>query len=308
MDVVSLGAYVVDVIGRPIDQFPEKGRLTVFDELEMHSGGGANNTAITLAKLGIDVGAMGRIGADTFGDFVLEALETNRVDTRAMMRDAEINTPVTFVAVASDGERSFLHYMGTNSVVSENDVNSDLIRSCKILHVAGAFVMPKLDGEPMARVLRYAKDAGVMTSLDTVWDASGKWLKTLEPCLPYIDVFLPSIEEAEQITGLDSPPEIAKFLMDYGVQTVGLKMGERGSYVRTGKDEIYVPAYTVDVVDATGAGDAYVAGFLAGIVMGWDLERTSQLASATGAACVTAIGTTAGIRNLEETMAIIRAQ
>ncbi len=307
MDVVSLGAYVVDVIGRPIDQFPEKGRLTVFDELEMHSGGGANNTGITLAKLGINVGAIGRIGADTFGDFVLETLETNRVDTRAMTRDAEINTPVTFVAVASDGERSFLHYMGTNSVVSENDVNSDLIRSCKILHVAGAFVMPKLDGEPMARVLRYAKEAGVMTSLDTVWDASGNWLKTLEPCLPYIDVFLPSIEEAKQITGLDSPPEIAKFLMGYGVQTVGLKMGERGSYVRTGKDEIYVPAYKVDVVDATGAGDAYVAGFLAGIVMGWDLKRTSQLASATGAACVTAIGTTAGIRNLEETLAIIGA-
>ena len=307
MDVVSLGAYVVDVIGRPIDQFPEKGRLTVFDELEMHSGGGANNTGIALAKLGINVGAMGRIGTDTFGDFVLETLETNRVDTRAMMRDAEINTPVTFVAVASDGERSFLHYMGTNSVVSEDDVNSDLIRSCKILHVAGAFVMPKLDGEPMARILRHAKEAGVMTSLDTVWDASGNWLKTLEPCLPYIDVFLPSIEEAEQITGLDSPPEISKFLMDYGVQTVGLKMGERGSYVRTGKDEIYVPAYTADVVDATGAGDAYVAGFLAGIVMGWDLERTSELASATGAACVTAIGTTAGIRNLEETLAIIGA-
>ena len=307
MDVISLGIFVVDMIGFPIDRFPEKGRLEVFDELEMHSGGCANNTAIALAKLGINVGAMGRIGTDKFGDFVLQILDNNRVDTRAMIRDAEINTPVTFVAVASDGERSFLHYMGTNRAISEDDVDLDLIRSSKILHVAGSFVMPKLDGEPTARILRHAKEAGVMTSLDTVWDATGKWLKTLEPCLPYVDVFLPSIEEAKQLTGFDSPPEIAKFLMDYGIQTVGLKMGKSGSYVRSATEEIYVPSYEVDIVDATGAGDAYVAGFLAGIVMGWDLKRTSELASAAGAACVTAIGTTAGIRNLEETMAIIGA-
>ena len=171
---------------------------------------------------------------------------------------------------------------------------------------AGSFVMPKLDGEPTARILRHAKDAGVMTSLDTVWDTTGNWLKTLEPCLPHVDVFLPSIEEAKQLTGLDSPPEIAKFLMDYGIQIVGLKMGKRGSYVRTVTEEIYAPSYEVDVVDATGAGDAYVAGFLAGIVMGWDLKRTIELASAAGAACVTAIGTTAGIKNIEETVEITR--
>ncbi len=307
MDVICLGIFVVDMIGRPIDRFPEPGKLTVFDELEMHSGGGANNTAITLAKLGVNVGAMGRIGTDTFGDFVLQILDDNRVDTRAMMRDTDTNTPATFVSVASDGERSFLHYMGTNRVLSEDDVNLDLIRSCKILHVAGSLVMPRLDGEPTARVLREAKESGVLTSLDTVWDTTGNWLDALEPCLPYVDIFLPSIEEAEQLTGLDSPPEIANFLMDYGIQTVGLKMGKRGSYVRTCTEEVHFPSYEVDVVDTTGAGDAYVAGFLAGTVMGWGLKRTCQLASAAGAACVTAIGTTAGIKNLEETMAIIGA-
>ena len=307
MDVICLGIFVVDMIGRPIDRFPDAGKLVVFDEFEMHSGGGANNAAITLAKLGINVGAMGRIGTDTFGDFVLQILDDNQVDTRAMMRDADTNTPATFVSVASDGERSFLHYMGTNRVLSEDDVDLDLIRSCKILHVAGSLIMPRLDGEPTARILRQAKEAGVLTSLDTVWDMSGNWLDTLEPCLPYVDVFLPSIEEAEQLTGLDSPPDIANFLMDYGIQTVGLKMGKRGSYVRTGTEEIHVPSYEVDVVDTTGAGDAYVAGFLAATVMGWDLKRTCQLASAAGAACVTEIGTTAGIKNLEETMAIIGA-
>jgi len=295
---------VVDVIGRAIDRYPEKGGLVVFDELEMHSGGCANNTAIGLAKLGIDVGAVGRIGTDKFGDFVLQTLNDNHVDTRGVVRDAKTNTSVTFVTVASDGERSFLHYMGSNGIFSEADVDFNLIRASKILHVAGSFVMPKLDGEPTAHILRTAREAGVVTSLDTVWDTSGNWLKTLEPCLPHIDVFLPSIEEAKQLTGLDSPPDIARFLMDYGIHTVGLKMGDRGSYVRSGTEEFYVPAYEVDVVDTTGAGDAYVAGFLAGTVMGWDLKRTSELASAAGAACVTAIGTTAGIKDFEETMAV----
>ena len=304
MDVISLGIFVVDVIGRAIDRYPEKGGLVVFDELEMHSGGCANNTAIGLAKLGIDVGAVGRIGTDKFGDFVLQTLNDNHVDTRGVVRDAETNTSVTFVTVASDGERSFLHYIGSNGIFSEADVDFDLIRASKILHVAGSFVMPNLDGEPTAHILRTAREAGVVTSLDTVWDTSGNWLKTLKPCLPHVDVFLPSIEEAKQLTGLDSPPDIARFLMDYGIQTVGLKMGDQGSYVRSGAEEFYVPAYEVNVVDTTGAGDAYVAGFLAGTVMGWDLKRTTELASAAGAACVTAIGTTAGIKDLEETMAV----
>ncbi len=306
MDVLCLGIFVVDVIARPIDKFPEKGKLELFDELELHTGGCANNTAIGLAKLGISVGGMGKIGQDGFGDFVLRTLDENGVDTLGMVRDANANTSCTFVMVASDGERTFFHYMGANAALSATDIRLDLIKECKILHIAGSLLMPKFDGEPTAHLLRQAKAAGVTTSLDTVWDATGNWLKTLEPCLPYVDIFLPSIEEAKQLTGLDSPPEIAKFLMDYGIQTVGLKMGERGSYVRTKGEELYAPAYQVDVVDATGAGDAYVAGFLAGTVMGWDMKRTIELAAATGAACVTAMGTTTGIQNLEETLKFIR--
>jgi sugar/nucleoside kinase (ribokinase family) len=307
MDVVSLGIFVVDVIGRPIDKLPQKGKLELFDALEIHTGGCANNTAIGLAKLGVSVTAMGKIGQDGFGDVVLKTLHDNGVDTQGLIRDPNAKTSFTFVMVSSDGERTFLHYIGANAALSEADINMDLIKQSKILHVAGALVMPKFDGEPTARVLQEAKKAGVTTSLDTVWDATGGWLKTLEPCLPYVDIFLPSIEEAKQLTGLESPPDIAGSLMDYGVKIVALKMGEQGSYVRTRDAEIVAPAYPVEkVVDATGAGDAYVAGFLAGTVMRWDLERTAQLAAATGAACVTAVGTTAGIKNLEDTLRYIK--
>ena len=304
MDVLSLGIFVVDVLGRPIDRFPEKGKLELFDQLEIHSGGCANNTAIALSRLGVSVGVIGKIGNDQFGDIILHALTDNEVNTTGLIRDADVNTSFTFVAIASDGERSFCHYIGANGTFSEDDINWDLIKTTKILHVAGALVMPQFDGKPMANVLKKAKELGITTSLDTAWDATGKWLDTLEPCLPYVDIFLPSLTEAERLTGNSELKSITTFLREYGIGTIGIKMGKEGSFVSTPDEEFYVPAYSVNIVDATGAGDAYVAGFLAGIIKGWDIRMTAQLASASGAACVTAIGTTAGIENLEATMRI----
>ena len=309
MDVLSLGLYVVDVLGRPIDQFPEKGKLALLDELEIHTGGCANNVAIVLARLGISAGAMGKIGTDAFGNLVLKTLTDNGVDAIGMKQDANATTSFTFVAVASDGERTFYHYIGANGELCEADLDWDIIKRTKILHIAGALVMPRFDGTPMANVLQKAKTLGITTSLDTAYDATGKWLETLEPCLSYLDIFMPSILEAQQLTGLSGYREITEFLRNnYGIHTIAIKMGENGSYVSTPETAYLVPAYPVKVVDATGAGDAYAAGFLAGIIMDWDLKATAELASATGAACVTAIGTTVGIQNLEETLKIVGSQ
>ncbi|MDE0398832.1 MAG: sugar kinase [Candidatus Poribacteria bacterium] len=307
MDVLSLGIYVVDVLGRPIDQFPEKGKLVLFDELGIHTGGCANNTALVLARLGISAGAMGKIGTDTFGDLILQTLTDNGVDVTGMQQDVDVSTSFTFVAIASDGERTFYHYIGANGELCEADLNWELIKTTKILHIAGALVMPRFDGAPMANVLREAKRLGITTSLDTAYDATGKWMETLEPCLHHVDIFMPSIVEAQQLTGMSECREIAQFFRNnYNIETIAIKMGENGSYISTPETELSVPAYPVNIVDATGAGDAYVAGFLAGTIMGWELEATAELASATGAACVTAIGTTAGIQNLEETLKISR--
>ena len=133
MDVLSLGIFVVDVLGRPIDHFPEKGKLVLFDELEIHAGGCANNTAIALSRLGVSVGAMGKIGNDHFGDLILQTLTENQVNTAGIQRDGDVNTSFTFVAIASDGERSFCHYIGANGAFSEDDLNWDVIQTAKIL-------------------------------------------------------------------------------------------------------------------------------------------------------------------------------
>lgn len=301
-DVLCLGIFVADVMAKPIEQMPKRGMLQLFDQMELHTGGCANNTAIDLAKLGVSAGVMGKIGMDGFGDFILRALKEHGVDTTGMKRDSKSNTSFTFVMIHTDGERSFFHYLGANAQLTYENIDLDLVKNCKNLHIAGANLMPKLDGMPTAMILKIAKEAGLTTSVDTAWNPEIDWLKQIEPCLPYTDIFLPSIEEAKMITGLEQPAEIGDFLLGHGVKVVGLKMGEQGCYIKGDGQELSLPAFKVDVVDTSGAGDAFVAGFLAGLLRGWDLETVGRFANAVGATCVTAIGCTAGIKTMEETL------
>ena len=305
LDVLCLGIFVADTLAKPIERMPPWRQLALIDHVELQTGGCANNVAIGLARLGLRAGAMGKVGRDGFGDFILQNLKKEGVDVRGMRRDEEANTSFTFVMIAPDGERCFFHYIGANGALVYEDIDLSLIREARILHVAGSFVLPRFDGPPTARVLQQAREMRVITVLDTVWNAAIDAYEVIKPCLPHLDYFLPSLEEAQLIAGRESPADVAAFFLDRGVGTVGLKMGAEGCYLRTRDQELHVPAWKVDVVDTTGAGDAWVAGFLAGLVMGWDLERSGRFANAVGALCVTAIGTTAGLRSMEETLAFM---
>jgi sugar/nucleoside kinase (ribokinase family) len=306
-EVTCLGILVADVVGKPVDAIPERGKLTLVDTMELHTGGCAANTGTALAKIGVDTAIIGKVGADGFGDFVVSALGKHGADCGGIVRDDSNLTSATMVMVHSDGERSFIHYIGANAALTEHDVDFEVIKNTRILHVAGTFLMPGIDGEPTARVLKKARQMEVITSLDTCWDSRGNWMKLLEPCLPYVDYAVPSIEEARMVTGKHGPSDVARVLMDKGVKTVALKMGNQGCYIRSADEEIFLPIYKVDAVDAVGAGDAFAAGFLTGVVKGWALERTGKFANATGAFCVTAIGATTGIpdqKTIEEFIAV----
>lgn len=301
-EVVCVGILVADIVAKPVDRYPERGKLVLVDTIELHTGGCASNTGVSLAKIGVDTAVLGKVGKDAFGDFIIESLKKHGIDIRGIKRDDTALTSATQVLVHSDGERSFIHYIGANANFREEDVDISLFEGSRIVHYGGFFVLSSLDGEPAGRLMKKAKEFGALTSLDTVWDSQGRWLSLLKPVFPYIDLFIPSIEEAKMISGKEKPREIAKFFLDQGVGMVALKMGEKGCYVRTKDEEIYVPRYEVEAVDAVGAGDAFVAGFLTGLLKGWDLEKTAKFANAVGALCVTAVGATTGVRGLEETL------
>ena len=304
-EVVCLGILVADVVGKPIEAFPPKGTLANVERMELHAGGCAANTALALAKLGVATGVIGKIGDDGFGHFLAQTLERQGVDTRGLVRDAAAATSATMVAVDKEGERTFLHYEGANAAFTGADVAWAVVDEASILHVAGPFLMPRYVGADNAAVLKRAKEAGKTTTLDTVWDSTGRWMSTLAPCLPYLDYLLPSLAEAKLLTGWETPHDITQAFLDLGVTVVGLKLGEEGAFVRTAAgDALHVPPFAVEAIDALGAGDCWAAGFLCGLSRGWDLEKTVRFANAAGACAVQALGATTGIRSFEATYAL----
>ena len=306
LDVLCLGIFVADALAKPITRMPDWRQLELIDRVELHTGGCANNTGTGLARLGLHVGCAGKVGNDGFGDFILKHLATEGINTDGMRRDDKNGTSFTFVMIAPNGERAFFHYMGANGAFTYEDVDFSVVQTAGILHIAGSFIMPGLDGEPTARVLKKAKELGITTCLDTVWNGTIDTYATLKPSLEHLDYFLPSIDEAKLMTRMESPQDIAAFLLDQGVGTVGLKMGAEGSYIRMRDTELYIPAFKIDVVDTSGAGDAWIGGFLGGICLGYDLEEAGRLGSAMGALCASEIGTTAGLKSLDDTLAFMQ--
>lgn len=299
-DIICLGQFTADVVVTPVEEFPDEGKALFVENISLHNGGCACNTAIALSKLGVDTAVMGKVGRDAFGDFLIRVMNEARLDTSAMVRDDSSKTSSTVVLISPDGERSFLHYYGSNAKMSEADVCYEAVKAARILHVAAAFLVPGLDGEPMARILARAKKYGVTTSLDTAWDAEGRWMKLIEPCLEHVDIFTPSIEEGRMLAGKQEPDEIAQAFFDYGIETVVLKSGADGCYAATADEQFAVAAFKVDnVVDTLGAGDAFTAGFLAATINGWDLKKSCVFANAVGASCIGAVASS-GIKSISE--------
>lgn len=290
-----LGNYVVDVIARPLERLPEPGRLMLIENMETHVGGNGSNTAGALGLLGARVAAVGRVGADFYGRFLTDSLLGWGVRTESLIRDAVRATSVAIVAVDGAGERSFLHYTGANAAFGAADLNWDHFPQARHLHLGSYFVLPALDGEPAAEVLREARRRGMTTSLDVCWDHGERWMDLLAPCLPYVDYFLPSEEEAIRITGENQPAEICRALLARGCGAVVLKLGPRGSYYSDGHANYSTPAYRAEVRDTTGAGDCFIAGFLHARLRSESLPEALRFGSACGARAVQAVGALTGL-------------
>jgi len=306
--VTCVGIIVADVLAKSIDNYPNKGKLELVEQLELHLGGCASNAAVDLAKIGIETSVIGKVGNDGFGSFVVNEMKNAGVITSGIKVSNKSLTSASVVFVHNNGERSFLHHLGANADFTLDDIDFSIVNQSKILFVAGALLMPMLDGIPTAELLKNAKEAGVITIMDTAWDSTGKWMKLIEPCLPHLEYFIPSFEEAEMISGKHEPEEIADVFLRYGVKNAVIKLGANGCFIKSYSGEKHlIEAYKVDnVVDTTGAGDSFAAGFISGLVSGWNLEMCGKFANAVGAHCVMEVGATSGIRKMDEILKFIK--
>ena len=306
-DVVSLGIHILDILGRPVTRIPPGQDVDLLDEIRLTVAGTAAGTSVDLAKLGASVAAMGAVGEDAAGSFIIDTMRRYGIDTAGIHRKPGVQTSATMLPIRPNGERPALHVLGANAHLTEADVDLETIAAARHLHFGGTYLLASLDGEPSGRILRAAKAAGVTVSLDLIAIDRPDLLQVLLPALPYLDFFMPGLDEARMICGLHDRREVIAFFLDRGVKHTVFKMGAEGSSIAFQDDagevqEVRLPAFATTVVDSTGCGDAYCAGFIVGLLRGWDLERCCRLGTAAAALVITGLGSDAGIVDLEQTI------
>jgi 2-dehydro-3-deoxygluconokinase len=280
MDVSCVGDVNVDLITSRVKNYPARDAQIILDDLRMSSGGCSANFAKAAAILGLKTRLIGNAGKDLFGEFLRKDLDDKNLDLRLTTGD---RTGATVAVTFRDGTRSFLTYPGANSRFNLRDIDFDLIEG-RYLHVAGFFLQGLR--AKTKKLLDYAHVKDMLTCFDTGYDPRG-WSKKdvhlVRKVLRDVDIFFPNYAEAKAITGLSGREEVCDFLIDLGPSVVALKMGSRGSYIRTCKEGVFIPSYKVDVVDSTGAGDVFGAAFVYGHMKGWDTKKTGRFANAAAA-------------------------
>jgi len=304
--VACLGVHIVDVLARPIASPPLAGGRHMVDEVRITAAGTAAGTSVDLAKLGIETVVLGAIGDDELGELLVQMLDRHGVDTTRLVRKQDDRTSVSILLIGDDGERQVVVRLpGANSHLSLDDVDFDAIAEADLLHVGGVDVLGKFAGAPLREVMAFARSRGVPTSLDVLGPCDERIAERLAPALRDADYFLPNADQLTGMTGCSEPAEAAAALRRLGVGCVVATLGADGSLVSSDRGEAFLPAFDVPVVDTTGCGDAFAAGFIVGVLSGQDEQSAAWLGTAAAAQVVQGLGSDAGIRDLDSTLALL---
>lgn len=301
-DYTSLGFYTFDCLVRPVTQIPPGGDTYFVEELTMAVSGAAGSASIVAAKHGLNVQAVGGIGYDDMGDWVLAKLSSFGIDTANMERCEGFTTSSSVVTTRPDGARPALHKRGATAGFYIGDDRVDRVLDTKILHVGGVGLMDAMDQGRNAELMEEARKRGCTTTLD-VFASTGDDLAKITPLLRHTDFFMPSEEEAMALSGLTDFEEIAAFLLDQGVGAVILTLGAQGAMYRDAQGgKIDIPAFDIGVVCTCGCGDCFNGGFATGLHLGHDLPDSIRIAQASSAQNATGLGSQAGVVDLERTL------
>ena len=297
-DLVCIGMALVDSIIKGFD--PEPVSVSGYRAVSgtLNAGGEAVNEAMAAAKLGLRTGILCALGDDAAGDMVKAALRRCGVDTGLVVQSPQ--TPVTTMFVNDDGTRkSITNEAHRCNFHPEKEANSFTDAGAIIL--GSLFRAPFDDPAITHAVLSAAKDAGQITLADTKLPNFRKMtLEVLRESLPLIDYITPNEDEAAFFTGLKSPEGMADEFLRLGVKNVIIKLGSRGCLLKNSGRLVELPGYRIDAVDATGAGDNFLAGFVSEILRGSTEEDALRFANACGAICTTAVGAATALQSREQ--------
>jgi len=304
MNVVTLGVHVIDVLVRPVEQIPEGQGGALVEQIRITPAGPAGGTAVTLAKLGADVRSAGAIGTDALGNVLVDLLGRFGVDASLLVRREDVQTSASVLPIRPDGSRPAFHVIGANATYSSADAPFDAIAAADYLHLGAPEFM---GGEEAAKILSFAREHGVVTSADILAPAeqAAAILDWIAPAFAHLDYLLPNQEQVLALSGASDLAEGCRALLDRGVGCVAATCGAEGALVVDRESEKLVPAFEVGVVDTTGCGDAFSAGFLRGLALSRSRGDAARLGCAAAALVAQGLGSDHGDFDLAAADALI---
>jgi fructokinase len=298
-DVLSLGELLIDFSPAGFSA----NQNTLF---EQNPGGAPANVAVQLARLGISSAFVGKVGNDEFGKFLKRTLDSYGVITTGLKLDDREATTLAFVQLSSTGDRSFSFYRnpGADTQLCENEIDFREIDQCRLVHFGSLLFTNEPSRSTVLKVLAYAKKKGKIISYDPnwrpmLWKSAEVCLREMRSGIKYYNIIKVSDEELFLITDCNSIDAGTQKLLAMGAEIVAVTFGARGCCIATAEGIVFRPAYDIDVVDTTGAGDSFFAAFLYKILSGgkplrdFSLEELAEFAefsNASGAVCASKTG------------------
>lgn len=297
-DIICIGVVLVDLPLGPVDEGIFRRETTMVGKIGLTTGGDAFNESIVLARLGKRPALIGQIGQDMLGDIIVRKCEEEGVDHSRLRVDPDAETRINVVVIGKDGQRHFIKTQNTGSLsFRPEDIDYGFIKEARAVSLASIFCSKLRDPDTILRILKTAKENGAATFADMVPMTGGETLGDITEVLPWLDYFLPNLEEAAMLTGLSDPDEMADRLLRLGIKNVVIKLGKDGCLFKSNGKRIMSPAFPVNAVDTTGAGDNFAAGFIAAVLDGMEPEDCCSFANAVAAVSTESFGAVGGVKN-----------
>ena len=301
-NISIIGAGVVDVLVGAVDEKIFARSSTPADFVKISFGGDALNEAIVLSRLGKKVQWISKVGDDDAGRRILNYAAENGLDTSSVAVEANLETGVNIVLVDGSGERHFLtNPRSSLRKLSAEDILPHVDGMADIVCLASMFVSPLLDIAATEKIFKLIKSRRRILAFDATRAKNGETLEDLSAILSCADYFFPNEAELATLTGEADVYKNIEALLSFGLKCAVVKRGGRGCVIATREERFEIPACRVEkVLDTTGAGDCFAAGFLYALSEGRSLEECGRFACATAACSVEEVGAVTGVTSLEK--------
>ncbi|MGO8958602.1 MAG: carbohydrate kinase family protein [Streptosporangiaceae bacterium] len=300
--VVTVGVHILDVLGRPVETIPAGQGSTRLTEIRATAAGTAAGTAVDLARLGAQVRSFGAVGTDLLADILILAMSAAGVDASGLVRTARAQTSATILPIRPNGERPALHVPGASRELRLADIDLDAVRGCDALLLGGPDALAGLSADDLVAVVAAAASSGALTVIDVLHPGSAGDFARISAALALTDWFCPNADQLLALTGRASLDQAISDVLAHGTGGVAVTLGGDGCLLATTRMRRHVPAIKVDVVDTTGCGDGFNAGFMTGLLLGCEPADAACLGVACGALVATGLGSDAGIASFGQVL------